>query len=70
MKFSVLSADSSIGKKLVVSMAAGLDTAKLEDWFGDYYRVVRAMPNTPVEASSSPFNANNKEALAIKIRQS
>lgn len=41
--------DFAPGHKLVVSMAAGLDTAKLEDWFGESYRVIRVMPNTAVE---------------------
>ncbi len=32
-------------------MAAGHDTARLEDWLGEAFRVVRVMPNTAVEVS-------------------
>src|SRR5690242_18043431 len=33
--------------QLVVSIAAGVRTADLSHWLGDYERIVRAMPNTP-----------------------
>lgn len=41
--------DAAPGHQLVVSMAAGLDTTKLEDWLGESFRVIRVMPNTAVE---------------------
>ena len=38
---------SSMGKSLVVSIAAGISTAWIESKLGDGVRVVRVMPNTP-----------------------
>jgi pyrroline-5-carboxylate reductase len=38
-------------------MAAGVDTAKLECWLGDSFRVIRAMPNTPVEVNTASYAA-------------
>ncbi|WP_018937102.1 pyrroline-5-carboxylate reductase [Thioalkalivibrio sp. ALJ24] len=35
------------GSPLVVSVAAGVTTARLGEWLGSQARIVRAMPNTP-----------------------
>jgi pyrroline-5-carboxylate reductase len=35
------------GRPLVVSVAAGISTARLGSWLGSETRIVRAMPNTP-----------------------
>ncbi|MCX8124143.1 MAG: pyrroline-5-carboxylate reductase [Spirochaetes bacterium] len=32
---------------LVISIAAGITLAKLAQWMGDSYRIIRCMPNTP-----------------------
>ncbi len=32
---------------LIISIAAGITLAKLSQWFGDSYRIIRCMPNTP-----------------------
>ena len=37
----------SVGKQLVVSVAAGLTLETLSRWLGGYRRMVRCMPNTP-----------------------
>lgn len=37
----------SCADKLVISVAAGLDTERLEAWAGGRVRMLRAMPNTP-----------------------
>lgn len=38
---------AATGTPLVLSIAAGVPLASLEDWLGEGVRVVRAMPNTP-----------------------
>jgi pyrroline-5-carboxylate reductase len=48
---------SGAKQQLVLSMAAGVDTAKLECWLGDSFRVIRAMPNTPVEVNTASYAA-------------
>jgi pyrroline-5-carboxylate reductase len=52
-------------KHLVISIAAGITLAKLEDMLGAGVRVIRVMPNTPalVGASASAF-ALGKSAMA------
>ncbi|NMB64619.1 MAG: pyrroline-5-carboxylate reductase [Spirochaetes bacterium] len=32
---------------LVISIAAGITLARLSEWLGDSYRIIRCMPNTP-----------------------
>ncbi len=32
---------------LIISIAAGITLAKLSEWLGDSYRIIRCMPNTP-----------------------
>ncbi|MEJ5362654.1 MAG: pyrroline-5-carboxylate reductase [Spirochaetota bacterium] len=32
---------------LIISIAAGITLTKLSEWFGDSYRIIRCMPNTP-----------------------
>ena len=39
--------------QLLVSVAAGLDTGALAEMFGGEWRLVRAMPNTPVTVGQS-----------------
>ena len=51
--------DAAPGHQLVVSMAAGLDTTKLEDWLGESFRVIRVMPNTAVEVSRKQYIMRN-----------
>jgi pyrroline-5-carboxylate reductase len=38
---------SSVGDKLVISIAAGIRLAALSRWLGGHRRLVRCMPNTP-----------------------
>lgn len=33
--------------KLIITVAAGITIANMEEWLGDEYRIVRTMPNTP-----------------------
>ena len=33
--------------KLIITVAAGITIANMEEWLGDDYRIVRTMPNTP-----------------------
>jgi pyrroline-5-carboxylate reductase len=40
-------ASISIGKQLVISIAAGLTLGALSRWLGGHRRIVRCMPNTP-----------------------
>ncbi|XP_023335193.1 pyrroline-5-carboxylate reductase [Eurytemora carolleeae] len=40
---------NSKGDQLLVSIAAGLNTQTLQQWFGPKFRVIRVMPNTAVE---------------------
>jgi pyrroline-5-carboxylate reductase len=40
-------ASISVGKQLVVSIAAGLTLGSLSRWLGVYRKLVRCMPNTP-----------------------
>ena len=32
---------------IVISIAAGISIENMEEWLGDYYKIVRTMPNTP-----------------------
>jgi pyrroline-5-carboxylate reductase len=47
MKAALASVASVVGKKLVVSIAAGLRIETLSRWLGGHRRIVRCMPNTP-----------------------
>ena len=33
--------------KLIITIAAGIKIADMEEWLGDYSKIIRAMPNTP-----------------------
>lgn len=39
-------------QQLVISIAAGIGSAKLSAWLGDYQRLVRVMPNTPAQVGA------------------
>ncbi len=63
-------ADHLAGTALVISIAAGIDTATLEAGLRDGVRVVRAMPNTPALVGAaatavSPGRNATSEDLAI-----
>lgn len=48
--------------KLIISIAAGVTIAQIEDWFGKSVKVVRTMPNTPAlvgEGMSAVCHNNN-----------
>jgi len=47
MKEAVAPLVGSLGKAVVVSIAAGLDMAALSRWLGGHRKIVRCMPNTP-----------------------
>ncbi|MFD2192002.1 pyrroline-5-carboxylate reductase [Pistricoccus aurantiacus] len=49
-------------KPLILSVAAGLDAATLEDWLGGDLALIRCMPNTPslVGAGASGLFANDR----------
>ena len=33
--------------KLIVTIAAGISVADMEEWIGDDFKIIRTMPNTP-----------------------
>lgn len=41
-----------LGQTLVISVAAGITTARLSDWLGGHRKLVRAMPNTPAQVGA------------------
>ncbi|MBS1145485.1 MAG: pyrroline-5-carboxylate reductase [Proteobacteria bacterium] len=47
MKEAVAPLVGRLGKALVISIAAGLDTTALSRWLGGHQQIVRCMPNTP-----------------------
>ena len=55
-------------RPLIVSVAAGIPAARIEQWFGHETAIVRAMPNTPalVGASATALYAN---ALATSVQR-
>jgi len=62
------------GSRLYLSIAAGIDLAKLESWLGEKQRVIRSMPNTPalVGTGAAAFSRGSKAtvkdaALAAKL---
>lgn len=58
--------DALVPGTLVVSIAAGVDTATIEQSVGDGVRVVRAMPNTPalVGAAATAISAGSRASDA------
>src|SRR5215212_1234977 len=47
MRAALASLGSSVGGKLVISIAAGIRLSALSRWLGGHRRIVRCMPNTP-----------------------
>ncbi|PCJ28234.1 MAG: pyrroline-5-carboxylate reductase [SAR86 cluster bacterium] len=67
---------SQLGERcpLLVSIAAGITTARLQQWMGKPWPVVRCMPNTPALVGkgatglfSSPLVSENQKLLAENI---
>ncbi|MDO3387597.1 pyrroline-5-carboxylate reductase [Gilvimarinus sp. SDUM040013] len=58
----------SINTQLIVSVAAGIDTASIARWLGNEVAVVRSMPNTPsqVGVGASGLYANTRASAADK----
>lgn len=50
----------SLSAQLVISIAAGIRSADISRWLGDYQAIVRVMPNTPaqIQAGISALYAN------------
>lgn len=63
--------------KIIIAIAAGITINNMEDWLGDSYKIIRAMPNTPALVSQAmsavcPNKNVNEEELnyCLKIFES
>jgi pyrroline-5-carboxylate reductase len=63
-----------LSQQLIVSVAAGVRTAKLASWLGGYDRLVWVMPNTPAQISAgisgmyaTPKVADGERAVAERL---
>jgi len=66
---SALAVDLGDSEVLLLSIAAGITTAHLENWFGESAAIVRCMPNTPalVGMGASGLFANTKVTNEQKL---
>ncbi|MFT5574980.1 MAG: pyrroline-5-carboxylate reductase [Bermanella sp.] len=58
---TAIAADVHARKPLIISIAAGIESASLESWLGGALAIVRCMPNTPalVRCGATGLCANN-----------
>ena len=56
-------------KPLLISIAAGIETAHLSQWFDGYSRIVRVMPNTPALIGSGACGLYGTDAVGTDDRE-
>lgn len=59
----------ALGNKLVISVAAGVETTTLEHWLGEELALVRIMPNTPCQIGTGASGLFANARVSTEQRQ-
>ncbi len=58
-----------LNRQIVISIAAGIRAATIQDWLGGYTRIVRAMPNTPASIGMGVTGVTALTSVSAQGRQ-